>query len=883
MGRIKLYIYLIIILFSSCTVFAQSQISGKITTTGAQVLQGASVVVKDNQGKIVAYTISDNKGEYKLTVVEGDLVLELNFLGYQKISVPITVNHSDKISKNFIMEPSHEELKEVVIERDQPVKLRGDTLVYDAKALGTGAEQVVEDLIKRIPGITILSDGTIKYGDTPIEKVMVDGDDFFNRGYTLLTKNMPSKPLDKVEVLRNYSRNKHLKGIEESNGVALNLTVQEKYKNIWFGNFDLGYGTEERYDVKSNVMNFGKKYKAFLTFNLNNAGFDNIGNVDGLLYGSTDMETTGSGYRAVRVMGLGGGVPMLDVNRSRFNNAKSATFSNIFPLGAKAKLKLVGFLGFDKINAYSNSYSVTDFGDTYFENQEDRSSLSDLNNGYLYAFLNYDLSSKQMFEVSSTYSFGEVTFSNNYTFNGISTLEKLETNDTYFDQKVTYTHKWNDRNVVLLKGRFLTDKLPQSYAINDYLLGDLFPYNDVSTVNNNSSSGKQYAGIEADFKLKSKKENLVEFTAGVSNNDDDLQAAFSLFADSGLIYPEGFQSNSSFNISDVYLKGGYSFYIGKVVVEADLNAHQFFNNFKSSTGSNVTQNPFFINPFVKASMSFTPENILSIYFDYNINNNSFLQVNDTYLLTTSRNFSKGLGYFNQLDNYKTGFDYTIKHYLNRYLFSFGLDYSKQNDVLAYKSELDKNTMLSSAFIMKGGDRVTLHSTSHFIVKKLKGVLELGIRFNKSVYYNQINNSGLRKNIRYGQVYELGWASNFKSPFNFNFSTEWSFSQVKSDNTFKNSSNYTLLDFIYVANKNLNFKLKNEYYNFGGSGDYNDYFFTDFEALYSFSKDKYSVGLNGRNLFNTKAFTIYSVSDIGYSTVSYRLLPRYIMATFKFRF
>lgn len=60
---------------------------------------------------------------------------------------------------------------------------------------------MVEDLLKRIPGLTVESDGTIKVGNQEVEKIMIEGDDFFERGYKLLTKNMPAKPIEKIELL----------------------------------------------------------------------------------------------------------------------------------------------------------------------------------------------------------------------------------------------------------------------------------------------------------------------------------------------------------------------------------------------------------------------------------------------------------------------------------------------------------------------------------------------------------------------------------------------------------------------------------------------------------------------------------------------------------
>ena len=96
---------------------------------------------------------------------------------------------------------------------------------------------------------------------------------------------MPVNPIENVELYQNYSNNKHLKGIENSDKVALNLTLKEDYKRLWFGNANLGYGlfSDNRYDVRANLMNFGKKKVYYFLTNLNNIGYDATGDIDDLV------------------------------------------------------------------------------------------------------------------------------------------------------------------------------------------------------------------------------------------------------------------------------------------------------------------------------------------------------------------------------------------------------------------------------------------------------------------------------------------------------------------------------------------------------------------------------------------------------------------------
>lgn len=878
--RLLLFVFFLL----SVPVFGQSQISGTITiNSSGETLPGASVIINDIEGNLVTYGITKDDGSYSLEVDKaGDYTIEVNFLGLKKMAQKVTAVQGKEITQNFSLIESPEMLKEVVIEAEAPIKLNGDTLSYDAKKLAIGHEVVVEDLIRNIPGITVQKDGKIYYGETQIEKIMIDGDDLFNKGYTLLTRNMPTEPLDRIEVLRNYSNNKLLKGIENTTGVALNLTIDEKFKNIWFGDISLAIGNDSRYNMGGNLINFSKFYKNFLTSNFNNAGYDKVGAINDMIYNSSDIETVGEGD-ASALMNMSFSVPMLDASLSRFNNVKMASLSTVIPLTEKLKLTLKGFLGFDKLNNWNTFNSVVDLPDTDFENIQTNSAVNNLKKAYINAYFNYDISATQMLQSSTTINSGDNDFKNNLNFNGNNTQEKLSTQNSYFDQRITYTHQWKKRNAVLLKTRFLDDRLPQQYHINDYLMGDLFSYDNIIATNNDIKNKKQYYGLEADFKFKQQNEDLIAFKVGYNATYENILTQFSLSTDNETFQPEDFQAASHSHVGDLYAESDYTWNTEKFSITANLSAHQLFNRFENKEGLTRKQNPFYVNPNIFANYKFNAQNTVSASYSYNFTNTSLVQVNDTYLLTSSRSFAAGLGYFDQLESSFARLMYITKHYLDRYSFSWDIDYSKQNDALSYRAQLDQNSSLSQAFIMKGGDRLGIGFNSHFVVKKLRGSVKLAAKATKMTYFNIINDSGLRKNISYNQSYIFTWRSDFNSNFDFNLGTEWNFNQTNSETTFKNSTKVSSLDLLFKSGNNLFMKLGVQHYNFGGMDNKNNYFFSDFESFYAFKDQKYIIGIDARNLFNTKTFTTYSISDYGYTSSSHRLLPRYVLLSFKFRF
>src|SRR5690554_2786181 len=560
----KTLITFLIALLTTVSLQAQTVCKGKVVSEANEPIPNASVLIKNSEDHILQFGFTNAQGVFNIQIEnEGSFVVEVNKMGFVKQQQPLTVTKDKKeYHLTITLEESTELLEDLVIEIDNPIQVRGDTLSYNAKAFSTGHEVVVEDLLKNIPGITVEKDGRIKFEDKEIEKVMVDGDDFFNRGYSILTKNMPNKPLDKVEVLRKYSHNKMLKGIEDSDKVALNLTIDEAYQNLWFGDIFASYGlaSANRYDVSGNLMNFSKKYKNFLTTGLNNLGINRVGSLDDMFYNNYEMESV-RGSNSYPLMGLSSGGPgQLKDYRTRINNAEHISLSTIVPVTKKLKMKFTGFLGFDENYAFNQSFSAVNVGETSFQNTENTAYKSALKKGYLNIFGTYDISATQMLQFSSVYNQGNTLSRNDLTFNEINTLESLDTKNSFFDQKVTYTHKWKEKNVVLIKSRFFSNDLPQYYQINDYLMGDLFS-NSPTAVDNTFANQKTFGGVEADFKLKQKKGDLVSFQVGYLHHSEKINSQFRLFEEHVSFQPQDFQSNVKYVLGDLYANGGYTWNI----------------------------------------------------------------------------------------------------------------------------------------------------------------------------------------------------------------------------------------------------------------------------------------------------------------------------------
>lgn len=238
---------------------------------------------------------------------------------------------------------------------------------------------------------------------------MVDGDDLFERGYKILSKNMPAFPIEEVEVLKNYSNNRLLKGVEESNKVALNLKLDEESKRIWFGNIETSIGNDSFYQLKGNLMNFGKKNKYYFLTNLNSIGYNATGDIENLIrpFRMNEPESIGDNQSVNALLNLSPNSLTFKESRTNFNNAELVLLNAIFNPTEKLKIKTLGFFNWDETDFFRNSTDIVAINGTNFTNTEDYQ----LQNKKRIAFgkldVIYNISKTKMLEATTKYNNGD--------------------------------------------------------------------------------------------------------------------------------------------------------------------------------------------------------------------------------------------------------------------------------------------------------------------------------------------------------------------------------------------------------------------------------------------------------------------------------------------
>lgn len=270
-------------------------IRGQVIDEGTKdPLIGANVLIKTMGDTLVSNTVTNMEGKFEIAFPTrlSSFKLEITYMGYETLAR----NMSRGVSLDLGIIPVREDAKllgEVVIQIESKVgEMKGDTAVFNANAFKTRENAMAEDLIGKLPGVTV-ENGQIQSQGEQVQKILVDGREFFGSDPSIALRNLPADMIESVEVLDQRSDQSRLTGLDDGNyAKTINIITKGNMRNSHFGRVYGGYGTDDRYSVGGNI-NFFKGAKRFSIIGLFN-------NVNQQNFSSEDMLGVSSG-------GMGGG------------------------------------------------------------------------------------------------------------------------------------------------------------------------------------------------------------------------------------------------------------------------------------------------------------------------------------------------------------------------------------------------------------------------------------------------------------------------------------------------------------------------------------------------------------------------------------------------
>lgn len=325
MGRI---IFILSFLLIASSALAQKEISGRIVAkqTG-ETLAGVNVMVKSAEGKLVKFATSREDGTFhiKLSVWKEGMTLHATMVGMKTYVVPLS---EDVRIWTIRMEEDTQELKEVVVKAGRICE-SGDTVTYRVSGFAQKQDRTIGDVLQRMPGIYVASNGKIQYQGTDINKFYIEGSDLLGGKYGIATNGISHDDIGAVEVLENHQPMQVLSGLSFSDQAAINLKLKDKAKATWLLNGHLGGGwsnqpKEGLWNGEAFLMAVMANYQTITTVKANNTGMDLRNQVFDFL--SSGRSTDLGDYFSVQLPST----PNLSKERTTFNRSWMLSSSHLW-------------------------------------------------------------------------------------------------------------------------------------------------------------------------------------------------------------------------------------------------------------------------------------------------------------------------------------------------------------------------------------------------------------------------------------------------------------------------------------------------------------------------------------------------------------------------
>ncbi len=269
------------------SVMAQYAISGLVKDKlDNQPLPQVSVrLLSAKDSSFVTGISSNNNGTFNLPVARaGKYIASLSFLGYKTWEQPVELsNKQRRVNLGTITLESNDIMLQeaVVISKAAEVVVKEDTVEFNADSYKTQPNAVVEDLLKKLPGVEVDAEGKITHAGKEITKILVDGKEFFSDDPKVASKNLPVEMVEKLQVVDRKSDLARLTGVDDGEEeTVINLTIKKGMKHGWFGNVTGGYGTNGRYEAGAMANYFSGENQVTIlagSNNTNNMTFTDMG------------------------------------------------------------------------------------------------------------------------------------------------------------------------------------------------------------------------------------------------------------------------------------------------------------------------------------------------------------------------------------------------------------------------------------------------------------------------------------------------------------------------------------------------------------------------------------------------------------------------------
>ncbi|MEG0696120.1 MAG: carboxypeptidase-like regulatory domain-containing protein, partial [Algoriella sp.] len=337
----KKLLYLFLFIASTQNIFAQEcKLKGMVADENGIPVTDASVSIFDSKNEGKGFIFTSNVGEFEFKLPCGQKYdVEIEQAGYETYveNVDLTENINKKIKLAKGKEIS---LKETIVKAQQAIKVKGDTIEFDADSFKVGNEEVLEDILKKLPGIEVVN-GKVMYKGKEMKQVTVGGREVLGGNEKLLNKNLPSDAVSKIQLNTKFKSNPFASSLQEDDEqFSLNIELKDDMKRLAFGNVTLGGDADKHTDAQAKIFYFSEKTDATVINDFNTFGKQVFDQDDYISFfgGYSEFNSEGSIYS---LRGNSNGLNLMSKNDAPSMNTYNGAVH--FGVEPNKKLKVSGF------------------------------------------------------------------------------------------------------------------------------------------------------------------------------------------------------------------------------------------------------------------------------------------------------------------------------------------------------------------------------------------------------------------------------------------------------------------------------------------------------------------------------------------------------------
>jgi len=845
----------------------------------------ANILIKKttNPDLIYQFARANENGNFSISLKEpqDSLLIEVNSYEYETVYKKVRfVLEKDKIiTLNFKLNPSIIKLKEVIIGDDKPIKVKKDTIVYDPNKFKNGSEKVVEDLLRKLPGIEVEDNGQIKFKGKTIKKLLLDGDDLFDSQYTIGSKNIDVDIVDKVEAIENYQENILLKGLTSNDEVAINLKLK-KGKSDFSGNANLGLGIEKKQNLTITGILLNSKNKSFIVSSFNNTGINNTP----YDFNSTSISLESLSeqkLKASELINQGQFYSPLEDKLHRINNNFYTSLNTLYKLNLKTSLKLNLGIYTDKLSRFNKQETYYTINNEVFTNSQTENAVKspELYNANIQ--LNKNVSKTLNWEYLGKFNVQKVDYKSVSYNNEVRQTNNVNTKNWFTKQNLNLTKRINDNSAITSSTFYSNSSAPQKYNLAPGISIDSTVSTNIKESNQESRFSKEILRSNTQFLTKFSNFKLAVHAGFYYEKNKFISFLETINSDNIPSTDLNFQNDLVYKYSLSYINSDITY--KKDAFAAKLGIGTQYFKFKNNIDGN--QNNTIINPSLKLLYRFSRHtNLVSTY--------SFNQVAPEETNLFEGFVQTGFGSFRNNEanmqflkthNYSINFNYGDSFYLTN--MSLGFNYNHRNNNYFYKNYINPDYVITTSFMLNSGnENYNFNFKGEKFIRSLNSNFKLKSNYSISLNKNIVNNSDLR-DIK-SKYFTIELTTNtpiVKNMFienNISYSSNKIMVQGNNSNTFstlKNSFKTVLkLTDRFKGNLTTQFIIPDLTMN-------TNYLFLDCEITFTSKNKKFDYSIIGRNLTNNKTFETINISDYSKSIASYNLINRFFLASIAFKF